>query len=107
MDLVHVHEALTSLHFPIHETVGVIDQCQWDILYQPIQFPNLRQIHFDLKHGNAVGSLPLLDSSIKDYLPKLEAIRITTPQDAPFEIPSDVRGIMEKIVPLIVNPSPP
>ena len=94
------HEALNSLEFPIHDTIDLFDSCQWEILYQPIQFPNLRHLHFDLKNGSAVESLRLLDPNTKKHLPKLESIHITTPEDTPFKIPDDVKGIVEQIRPL-------
>ncbi|KAJ2927029.1 hypothetical protein H1R20_g10068, partial [Candolleomyces eurysporus] len=105
------HHALTSLHFWIHETVTTYwyDYCKWDFLHHPVRFPNLRHLKFDLKHGNAIASLRSLNPVTKSYLPKLEAIQITTPEDAPFHIPADVKGMVEQIGPLIEPraPGPP
>ncbi|KAJ2913842.1 hypothetical protein MD484_g6557, partial [Candolleomyces efflorescens] len=98
------HEALTSLCLPVHTYVARHEYFPWDILRQPVQFPNLRQLHLNLylRHDKALGLLRLLTADFKSNLPKLEAIQISTPHDGPFEIPNDVREFVEQLAPLIV-----
>jgi hypothetical protein len=70
----------------------------WEMLYKPVSFPNLRHLEFDYKDADSIISPPMLLRAVtRKALSNLQSLTFHSPANEPYLIPSDVDRIVEQL----------
>ncbi|KAJ2917282.1 hypothetical protein MD484_g3106, partial [Candolleomyces efflorescens] len=88
------HQALTHLRLTVREEVWI----DWEMLYKPVSFPNLRHLEFDYEDEDSAISPPMLLKAVtRKALSNLQTLTFHSPADQPYHIPPDVDRIVEQL----------
>ncbi|KAJ2927620.1 hypothetical protein H1R20_g9472, partial [Candolleomyces eurysporus] len=87
------HQALTHFRFLVNGKVWT----NWEMLYRPVSFPNLRHIEFDYTDTGFISPPMLLKAVVRKALSNLQSLTFNAPAHEPHHIPSDVELIVEQL----------